>query len=129
MTNVDVVRSAYDAWSRRDVERLVEMAHPDVEIAPLVVGITCAGPWSGRDAVRRLMADVERSWERFDVRCDDILAFGERFVALVHVEVAAREGAPVVTGDIAHLIEFEGDLVRHFAAYRQRAQAVAAARE
>jgi hypothetical protein len=34
-----------------------------------------------------------------------------------------------VTGDIAHVIDFDGDLVRNFVAYRDRAQAVAAADE
>ena len=124
---VQLVESAYEAWSRRDVARLVELTHPDVEIAPLVVGVTSTGPWHGHDGVRKLVEDARSRWEQFDVDCEEILVFGERAVALVRVEVAVRAGAPTITGDIAHVIEFEDELVKRFVAYRDRAEAVAAA--
>ena len=127
MAHVDLVQSAYDAWNARDVDALLALTHPDVEIAPLVIGATSSGPWSGHDGVRKLVADADSRWDRFEIRCDELRQYGERVVGLVHVEVAAREGGPVVTGDIAHLIEFEGDLVARFIAYRDRSEAVAAA--
>lgn len=125
--NVAAIESAYEAWNRHDVERLLELTHPEVEIAPLVIGVTSTGPWQGHDGVRRLVTDARDRWERFEIRCDEVLTFDERAVALVHVEVAARPGSPVITGDIAHVIEFEGDLVKSFAAYRDRAEAITAA--
>jgi ketosteroid isomerase-like protein len=125
--DTEVIRLAYEAWNRHDVERLVELTHADVEIAPLVIGVTSTGPWQGHDGVRRLVADGRDRWARFEIRCDEILTFGERAVALVHVEVAVAANGPTVSGDIAHVIEFEGDLVKSFAAYRDRARAVAAA--
>ncbi len=124
--NPDLVESAYEAWNRRDVERLLELTDPAVDIAPLVIGVTSRGPWRGHDGVRKLLADASM-WERFEIRCDQVRTFGERAVALVHVEVAARADGPVVTGDIAHVIEFSGALVKSFAAYRDRDEAVAAA--
>jgi ketosteroid isomerase-like protein len=127
--NVGAIESAYEAWNRQDVEALLEVTHPDVEIAPLVIGVTSSGPWQGHDGVRRLVTDARDRWARFEIRCDEILTFDERAVALVHVEVAARRGGPVITGDIAHLIEFEGDLVSSFAAYRDRAEAITAAED
>lgn len=122
-----MIESAYDAWNRHDVERLLELTHPEVDIAPLVIGVTSTGPWHGHDGVRRLVTDAHDRWERFEVRCDEVLRYGERAVALVHVEVAVRAGGPTITGDIAHVIEFEDDLVRSFVAYRDRAAAVTAA--
>jgi ketosteroid isomerase-like protein len=124
--NVALVQSAYDAWNSRDAERLVELTHPEVDIAPLVVGVMSSGPWRGHDGVRKLVAQARR-WERFEIQCEEILTFGETAVALVHVEVAARPDSPTVTGDIAHVIEFDGDLARSFVAYRDRSMAVAAA--
>jgi hypothetical protein len=44
--NVGAIESAYEAWKRQDVEALLEATHPDVEIAPLVIGVTSSGPWS-----------------------------------------------------------------------------------
>ena len=125
--DVHLVQSAYEAWNRHDVDRLVELTDPDVEIAPLVIGVTSTGPWHGHDGVRKLVDEGRSRWGRFDIECEEVLVFGERAVALVHVEIAVREGAPTITGDIAHLIEFEGDLVKRFVAYRDRAEAVRAA--
>ena len=122
-----MIESAYDAWNRHDVERLLELTHPAVDIAPLVIGVTSSGPWHGHEGVRRLVTDARDRWERFDVRCEEVLWYGERAVALVHVEVAVRAGGPTITGDIAHVIEFEDDLVRSFVAHRDRAAAVTAA--
>ena len=92
-----------------------------------MIGVTSSGPWHGHEGVRRLVTDARDRWERFEVRCEEVLRYGERAVALVHVEVAVRAGGPTITGDIAHVIEFEDDLVRSFVAYRDRAAAVTAA--
>jgi hypothetical protein len=91
-----------------------------------VVGAISSGPWQGHDGLRRLVGQADR-WARFEIQCEEILTFGERAVALVHVEVAARPESPTVTGDIAHVIEFDGDRARSFAAFRDRSEAVAAA--
>ena len=125
--DVALIESAYEAWNRRDTEQLLEVTHPAVDIAPLVIGVTSTGPWEGHDGVRKLVADADDRWARFELQCQEILTFGERAVALVHVAVAAREGGPTVTGDIAHVIEFEDDRVKSFVAFRDRAQAIAAA--
>jgi hypothetical protein len=124
--DVALVEAAYEAWNRRDADRLVELTHPDVAIAPLVLGAISSGPWQGHDGLRRLVSQAER-WARFEIQCEEVLTFGERAVALVHVEVAARPESPTVTGDIAHLIEFDGECVRSFVGFRDRAEAVAAA--
>ena len=110
-----------------DVERLVELTHPDVEIAPLVMGVTSTGPWQGHDGLRKLVDDAHSRWAVFEIDCEDVLVFGDRAVALVRIKIAVRAGAPTITGDIAHVIEFDGKLVRRFVAYRDRAEAVAAA--
>ena len=125
--DVELIESAYEAWNRHDVERLLGLTHPEVEIAPLVIGATSTGPWRGHDGVRRLVEDARDRWARFEIRCERVLTSDERAVALVHVEVAARADGPTVTGDIAHVIDFEGDRVKSFVAYRDRAQAVTAA--
>jgi ketosteroid isomerase-like protein len=125
--DVELVESAYEAWTRHDVERLIELTHPDVDIAPLVVGVTSTGPWHGHEGVRKLVEEARSRWAQFDIDCEEVLISGDRAVALVHVEIAVRTDAPTITGDIAHLIEFEGDLVRSFVAYRDRAEAIAAA--
>jgi ketosteroid isomerase-like protein len=125
--DAEIVQASYDAWNLRDGERLVELAHPEVEITPLLMGLTSPGPWRGHDGVRRLVAEASRGWSRFDLRCDKVSVFGPRAVTQVHVEVAARGGGPTVTGDIAHVLDFEDGLVRRWSAYRDHDEAVAAA--
>ena len=92
-----------------------------------MIGAVSSGPWHGHAGVRKLVDDARTRWAQLDIQCEEVLTFGRRAVALVHVEVAVRAGSPTISGDIAHLIEFEDDLATSFIAYRDRAQAVAAA--
>ena len=125
--DVELIKSAYEAWNESDVERLVELTHPDVEITPLVMGVTSTGPWQGHDGLRKLVDEARGRWAVFEIDCEDVLVFGDRVVALVRIKIAVHASAPTITGDIAHVIEFDGKLVRRIVAYRDRAEAVAAA--
>lgn len=127
VVELDIIRQAYEAWNRRDIDALLALTHPDIEIQPLVAGVTSVAPWHGHDGVRRLVEDADQRWHRFEIRCDDFVEIGDRVVVFVHVETAVHEGAPVVEGDVAHLVEINDGRFTRFTAYRDRDEAVAAA--
>lgn len=128
MVDLDEVQRAYAAFNRRDVDALLAVMDPDVEIQPLVAGVTSVAPWHGHADVRRLVGDAEQRWRRFELRCDEVLEFGDRIVALVHIITAPGDDGVVVEGDVAHLIDLSDGLVTRLVAYRDRDAALAAAR-
>jgi len=127
VVDFDTVKQAYAAWNQRDSTALLAVMHPDVEIQPLVAGVTSVAPWHGHDYVRRLLDDAEDRWHQFELRCDDVLEFEGRLVVFVHVSTAAGPDGVVVEGDVAHLIDLRDDLVIRLVAYRDREAAVTAA--
>ena len=81
MTSVEIVARAIEAFSRRDVETIVnELVHPDIEKRDLssLTSVTVGGAPAGPD----LMAELEAALAPADVICDflvDIRRFAGRY--------------------------------------------------
>lgn len=83
-TNAAEVVSAYfDAFGRRDHERVLALSHPEVELwaQPTAEQTGRATPYNGRDGIRDYLADVDRVWERFEVRPDSVRTAGNGVIA------------------------------------------------
>jgi ketosteroid isomerase-like protein len=63
-----LVERAFDAFTRRDLETFLEMAHPDVEVMLPTAEIANEGrPYLGHDGVRAYFDDVAEVWEELRV--------------------------------------------------------------
>ena len=60
--NVELVRSATEAYIAGDRDAFVDFTAEDVEIRP-DVGIPEAKPFRGREAFRRFLAELDQGWE------------------------------------------------------------------
>jgi uncharacterized protein len=82
--NVAVVRQAFDAFTLRDVERLVGVCSPDVEFHLPTARLARTGqPYRGHEGVRTYMSDAARVWaelrleaREFHESADLVLAVG-----------------------------------------------------
>jgi ketosteroid isomerase-like protein len=90
---VATVRAIYDAFSRRDVEGMIEHVSDDC-IVDLPGTAERAGryePYRGPEGVRQYFADAARVWHELTLYADDIRAASEGVVVFGHVE-GRREG-------------------------------------
>jgi len=73
-----VIRRAYRAFAARDVDALVELADPDVEVST-VTGLLAGrpGPYRGRDGLTEYMDDLASTWERIELQPQRFLKVGE----------------------------------------------------
>ena len=62
--NVEIVRRGYEAFSRGDVEGLLDLTDPDVSWAPAIAPLLGVDAIRGRDALRRFLA--KQLFEGFD---------------------------------------------------------------
>jgi ketosteroid isomerase-like protein len=60
--NVDVVRAAFEAWNKGDMDALRDLYDPDV-IMRTVEGWPEPGPYVGRDAVMRQWMQQRSTWD------------------------------------------------------------------
>ena len=59
--NADIVRRAFDAFSRRDLNVLLTLADPEIEFMPATARVAGrAEPYRGHDGLRTYLADVAR---------------------------------------------------------------------
>ena len=63
-SNVDIVKDAFAAFERRDVEQLLALARPDIVFEPVTARIAAGGePYRGHEGLRRYFEDVARVWQ------------------------------------------------------------------
>ena len=126
MTYEDTIRAAYDAWTRRDVDRLLELVHPDVEARPLLGANLGANVYRGHDGTRRWLVDLHQEWETFETRVTSIVERGDRALCSFHISGRGRASGVVIDGELFHLIEMRDGRLLRLEAFRDRDAGMAA---
>ena len=76
--NVEIVRAANEAWNAGDMDALTELYDPDV-IMRAIEGWPEPGPYVGRKAVMRWLAQLRETWDADTVELtSDFIAAGDR---------------------------------------------------
>jgi ketosteroid isomerase-like protein len=85
-SNADVVRRAFDAFSRRDVEALLALADEEIEFRPATARVAGRGePYRGHAGMRAYMSDVARIWQELRTEPSQLLEEGELVVVVGRV--------------------------------------------
>jgi ketosteroid isomerase-like protein len=84
--NIEVVRRAFEAFSRRDVEALVAACSPDIEFHLPTAQLARVGvPYRGHEGVRTYMRDVARVWAELRLEPREYRENGDAVVAIGRV--------------------------------------------
>jgi ketosteroid isomerase-like protein len=67
--NVELVREGFARWNEGDYEFFLESTAPDVELLSRF-GSLRGEPYRGHEGVREWLADIQQSFERFDLGLD-----------------------------------------------------------
>jgi ketosteroid isomerase-like protein len=96
-----IVRELYDAYSRRDFERVAALIHDDIDwiiYAPMSV-FPFAGPRHGRAAVLAAMAAIAKTFALESYQSDVMIVDGERGADVGHKLPAARHQPRAAAAD------------------------------
>jgi ketosteroid isomerase-like protein len=76
--NADIVRRAFDAFSRRDLNVLLTLADPEIEFMPATARVAGrAEPYRGHDGLRTYLADVARVWQELRSEPEEFVEVGD----------------------------------------------------
>ena len=76
--NADIVRRAFDAFSRRDLNVLLTLADPDIEFMPATARVAGrAEPYRGHEGLRTYLADVARVWQELRSEPEEFIEVGD----------------------------------------------------
>ena len=85
MSDVDLVRRFYDAWSAGDLPAMLEVVDPDVEIEPILGVLYARESYRGREDLAAWFEEVTARWERFESRVEKARQVGDEVVAFVRL--------------------------------------------
>lgn len=123
--DVELVRSAFEAWNSGDIDEFTELAAED--IAWLEVSGRPEGGSSarfGRDRLRRSLESLFDAWESYHLEVERIEAVGDRVVAVVREVATGRSSGLEVDGRWGYLVTVEDGLIVRIEAYRDAGQAL-----
>jgi ketosteroid isomerase-like protein len=126
MTREETIDRAYEAWTRRDLDVLVSLTHPESEARPILGANIGTGVYRGRDGLRDWMRDLHGEWEAFETRVTGVEERGERTLCTIHVRARGRASGADIEGEMYHLLEFREGLIWRLEAFLDRDTAVQA---
>jgi ketosteroid isomerase-like protein len=108
---IGIVRRAYEALNRGDVEAALEFVHPDIEWHTYIVPGPGGAMYRGHDGVRELWADAQRIFGDFRNVPEEVFEAGDHVIAHVCIEGTGTRSGAAVQARIAHLYSFRDALI------------------
>jgi ketosteroid isomerase-like protein len=102
--NVEILRGAYAAFSRGDMEAVTDIWEADIEfVGPNSSRIPGAGAHHGKAEVAPLFTGMRDRWEGLVLSPDEFVEQGETVVVLGHLEGRARATGTDVKVPFVHI--------------------------
>jgi ketosteroid isomerase-like protein len=95
---VEIVKRAFAAFERRDIDALTELSDPAIEISS-VTGVIAGReePYTGIAALSDYLADVERIWDEIELAPEEYRDLGNDRVVVFGRVRAQRPGGRIDT--------------------------------
>ena len=126
MSHEETIYAAYEAWSRRDLDALLEVVHPEAEARPILGANIGASVYRGHEGLREWFRDLHQEWETFQTRVTRIDVRGDRAVLTIDVHARGRASGVVIDGDLYHLVELRDGMILRLEAFRDKDAAMQA---
>jgi ketosteroid isomerase-like protein len=111
--NIERARTGFQALNRRDINALLELLHPDIELRPSLVGGIEQTVFRGREGYRHWF---EATWETYDdvwLEPHSFRSVGDQVVVVYTTRVRAKRSGIELEAPGATVLTFrDGLLVR-----------------
>jgi ketosteroid isomerase-like protein len=125
-SNLELARTAYEAFSRKDYDTVLAMAAPEVEyefVGDFAEGNSFRGP----DAVRALWKQLDDVFLEWQSRPEELIDLGDEVLVLARERGVGRASGLEFDQKLGHLISFQdGHITRFqvFGSWRRALRAV-----
>ena len=126
MERVEVVRSICEATTRRDLEAVVALTHPDIE-ADVLPDLPDAQTFRGHAGVRRGIELNWEAWESIRVEVERLIESGDEVVALIRNHARGRKSGVEIVQPRGVVFGFRGDRIARVRFLASQAEALKAA--
>jgi ketosteroid isomerase-like protein len=126
--DIAMIRAAFTAWERLDMDGFFDLLHPEIEWHPPLYAPR-PGPHHGHEEVRKGLAAYFGSFERFTPELEGIKPAGSpnTYLAQVATDTKTRESGIEARIHVFHLIRVRDEKLASLRVFTDRAEAMAAA--
>ena len=125
--NVELVRAAWDAWAKGDLDAVFATYHPEIEWDTThFQDWPETGVYRRHDGVRRFFEDWLATWDSYEVRLEEAIEVGERVLTLYWQRGVGRGGGVPMEFRGAQVIAFRDGKIAVIDNYSDPSQALAA---
>jgi ketosteroid isomerase-like protein len=123
--DIELVRSAFEAWNRGDIDAFAGHAAEDVAWLE-VSGRPEGAPTErlGRDRMRTSLESLFDAWESYHLEVERVEEVGDRVVAVVREVARGRASGVEIDSRWGYLVTVEEGLIVRIEAYRDAGQAL-----
>lgn len=119
----EAVRKFYAAINRGDIVAALELFDDNaVRVEP--EGFPSSGTFRGHEELKAQWSEARATWAEGACDVERVTAFGEAFVAFVHVRVRLKDGMRWVEGHIADVFIFRDGKVTEMRTFEKGEEAV-----
>ena len=123
--NVEIVRRVYDAWSRGDLDTLLQTFDPNAELV-LPEGGLNIGTRRGHEAISALLEGFLEIWDDLRVEPERFFEVGDQVVVFVRIRGRGRASGVETETRPAHLGTVRAGKVIRLVIYPERGRALEA---
>jgi ketosteroid isomerase-like protein len=124
--NVESARRLIDAFNRRDIDAILELAVVDLEWFPAMPGVAAGGSFNGRQGIETYLADLAETWQDYrsvDVEFRDL---DDRVLILGRLEGRGRGSGAWVDAPQGTVVEFHDGVISRVRTYLDYGEALKA---
>jgi ketosteroid isomerase-like protein len=100
--NVEILRQAYEALNRGDIESALAVLEPDAEWQEHS-DLPEADVYRGRDTIRTFLVGYLDSWEQFHQETEELIDAGDRVAVFLRMEAKGKGSGIAVEARYAHV--------------------------
>ena len=123
---VELARQVLDALGRRDIERLLALADPEVEWYSFFALGQSGGVYHGHDGTRQYMRDLGEAWEIGRADVDDAVGVGDVVVLVGRMHYRGKGSGVESETPAGWMLKFSRGRLLCFRAFREPEQVLEA---
>ena len=127
--DIAVIREAFAAWNRGEIEYWVDHADPEVEIWSHYAVLEGSGPYRGKEGIRRWREEIDSNFELHEVFADELRPVDRGLLVLGRVRFRGRASQGEISHPFGWVCEMRGGRLTRMRFFDSHAAAIEAASE
>jgi ketosteroid isomerase-like protein len=127
--SAELITRMLRAWSSGDIDALLEVFDPEVEVRPALSAFLDSMVYRGHEGVRDWYAETNEPWAELHAKLEGLIDAGERTLAIIALSARVPRGQVDLDARIAHLVTIRDGKIVRLDGYEEPEAAMAAVGE